>query len=140
MNNNSANDFYRSFFAVLAGAFSAIAAGFIIKLLVERFLHFDPLSELSASGNNSNIFIILFVGGWLFISSLAGGIVCSGIAGKNEMSHILIGSLVVLALYFIIGGTELLKEKSLASWAVLLAIPVGYSVGEWLGGRKRQEE
>ncbi len=141
MNDNSGNDFYRSFFAVLAGVFSAIVAGFIIKIGFERFLHFDPLSELSADEVKNNLILQLTVSGWLFVSSLAGGLVCAIIAGKNNLSHIIISSLVVLALYFVVSGGGILKEQSLASWAILLAIPFGYFIGEWIGSywQRRKE-
>ena len=138
MNEDTGYDFYRSFFAVLAGVLSAIATGFIIKTIFEKLFHFDPLNELS--GNESNFMIQLAAGGWLFISSFVGGIVCAVIAGRNDLSHIIVGSLVVLALYFLVGGTAIFNEKSIASWAILLAIPIGYSIGEWLGGMKKSEE
>lgn len=138
MNEDTGYDFYRSFFAVLAGVLSAIATGFLIKAAFEKFMNFDPLVELY--GNESNFMIQLAAAGWLFISSFAGGFVCAKIAGKNDLSHILIGSLVVLALYFLIQGSAIFNEKSFLSWAILLAIPIGYSIGEWLGGIRKGEE
>jgi hypothetical protein len=138
MNEDTGYDFYRSFFAVLAGVLSAIAVGFLIKAGFEKFINFDPLNELY--GSERNFPIQLAAAGWLFISSFVGGFVCSRIAGKNDMSHIIIGSLVVLALYFLIGGTAIFNEKSIASWAILLAIPIGYSIGEWIGGMRKSKE
>jgi len=137
MNEDTGYDFYRSFFAVLAGVLSAIATGFIIKTIFQKFLHFDPLNEFTSE---SNIMIQLAVASWLFISSLIGGIVCARIAGSNDLSHIIIGSLVVLALYFLVGGTAIFNDKSIGTWAILLTIPIGYSIGEWLGGQKKNIE
>ena len=138
MNEHNGYDFYRSFFAVLAGVLSAIAAGFLIKAIFEKFLDFDPLNEVY--GNEHNFPIKLAVGIWLFISSFIGGVVCAKIAGKNDLSHIIIGSLVVLALYFLIGGTAIFNEKSIASWAILLVIPIGYFLGEWLVDMKKAKD
>jgi len=81
--------------------------------------------------------IQLAAAGWLFLSSFVGGFVCARIAGKNDLSHIIIGSLVVLSLYFLIGGTAIFNEKSIFSWAILLAIPIGYFLGEWLADLRR---
>ena len=132
MNEDTGYDFYRSFFAVLAGVLSAIAAGAIIKMLFAKLLNFDPLNELSE--NESNLMIQLSVAGWLFISSFVGGLICAIIAGRNDMGHIIVSSLVVLALYFLLGGTQVFKERSFLSWAILLAIPIGIFLGEWIGG------
>ena len=138
MNEDTGYDFYRSFFAVLAGVLSAIAAGFIIKKVFEKLFHFDPLGTLTP--DEINLMVQLAAAGWLFISSLVGGFVCAKIAGRNDLTHIIVSSLVVLALYFFIGGTDMLKDKSILSWAILLAIPVGIFFGELLGGIKKGEE
>ena len=138
MNEDTGYDFYRSFFAVLAGVLSAIAAGFLIKKLFEKLFHFDPLGTLSP--DEINFMVQLAAAGWLFISSLVGGFVCARIAGRNDLSHIIVSSLVVLALYFFLGGTEMFKEKSILSWSILLAIPIGIFLGEWVGSIRKSEE
>lgn len=88
--------------------------------------------------DNSKIGSLLTTGALLLISSFIGGLICTMITGKNDFGHIIISSLVVLALYFLIGNTEFLKEKSLASWIVLLIIPVGYFISEWMGRSSRK--
>jgi ABC-type multidrug transport system fused ATPase/permease subunit len=138
MNEDTGYDFYRSFFAVLAGVLSAIATGFIIKKLFEKLFHFDPLGTLSP--DEINFMVQLAATGWLFVSSLVGGFVCARIAGRNDLSHIIVSSLVVLALYFFLGGTEMLKDRSILSWAILLAIPIGIFLGEWIGSIRKNEE
>ena len=70
MNEDTGYDFYRSFFAVLAGVLSAIATGFLIKAAFEKFMNFDPLLEVYK--NESNFMIQLAAAGWLFISSFVG--------------------------------------------------------------------
>lgn len=140
MNENSTNDFYRDFFAVLAGVLSAIITGWIIKFAFLGLFHFDPLNEFSVNENYKEFVIQLAVGGWLFVSSLVGGWICAIIAGKNDLSHIIISSLVVLALYFLLGGTGIFKERSFVSWALLLAIPAGYFIGEWMGWKNKAGE
>lgn len=138
MNDNSGNDFYQNFFAVLAGVLSAIAVGFLIKVVFGKIFHFDPLNEFS--GDESSLTILLSIAGWLFFSSLVGGLVCALIAGRNDLGHIIINSLVVLTLYFLVGGTEIFKGRSILSWSVILAIPVGIFVGEWIGSSNKSEE
>lgn len=138
MGNNQGNDFYQNFFAVLAGVLSAIASGFLIKVVFGRLFHFDPFNEFST--NESNLKILLSIAAWLFFSSLVGGMVCALIAGRNDLGHIIINSLVVLTLYFLIGGTEIFNGRSILSWSVILAIPLGIFIGEWVGSSKRSEE
>jgi len=137
MDDASDNKFYKSFFAVLAGVLSAIGAGFIIKIIVEKMLHHDPFSALTINQNESSFSILMATGAWLFVSSFIGGLICAMITGRNDLSHIIISSLVALALYFVIGGTEFFKTRSPASWIILLMIPAGYFIGEWIGAKKR---
>ena len=136
MNNNSDRDFKRHFFAVLGGVFASIAAGFLMHLILHKIFQIDLFKNSYILSGGDSVKILLGFGIWLFASSLVGGLACITIAGKNDVSHIIISSLVALALYFFISGGGILKEGSFASWSVLLAIPFGYFAGEWLGRRK----
>lgn len=134
MTSNSNHNFYRHFFAVLGGVFASIAAGFLMQLILHRVFQIDLFSRSSIHSGDTAKTLFGF-GIWLFASSLVGGLACITIAGKNDVSHIIISSLVVLALYFFISGGGILKDGSFASWSILLAIPFGYFTGEWLGSR-----
>ena len=138
MDSNPEKDFNRSFFGVLGGVFSSIAIGYLAKIAFEKIFHVDPFSTASGNIEQDKITLEIILGAWLFISSFAGGLICAMIVGRNDVSHIIISSLVVLALYFIISGGGVLKEQSLASWAILLVIPFGYFIGEWLGTYKKR--
>ncbi|MFI5133188.1 MAG: hypothetical protein ACHQEB_02575 [Chitinophagales bacterium] len=138
MNENADREFNRSFFGIMGGVLSAIAAGFLLKLILEKVFHADPFTVSSINIRSDDLKIEIALGIWLFISSLAGGLACVTISGKNDVSHVIISSLVVLALYFFISGGGILKGQSLASWTILLTIPFGYFVGEWMGSRKRE--
>jgi hypothetical protein len=139
MNENPDREFNRSFFGVLGGVFAAIAAGFLVKLILEKAFHVDPFTISSINTHDIDLKIEIALGIWLFISSLVGGLACATISGKNDVSHVIISSLVVLALYFFISGGGILKEWSLASWVILLTIPFGYFIGEWLGSYSRKK-
>lgn len=136
MNDKPDNEFNRSFFGVLGGVVSAIAAGFLFKLILAKVFDVDPFSASSIVYHNHDLKIEIALGVWLFISSMVGGLACVTISGKNDMSHVIISSLVVLALYFFISGGGILKEQSLASWTILLVIPFGYFAGEWIGSKR----
>lgn len=132
------SSFYKSFLAVLAGVFSAILTGLIIKVVFEKVLNYGSFPGLSSNEDQNDLGILLNLGGWFLISSLIGGLVCVTISGRNDISHIVISSLVVLALYFFIDGVAIFKDKNLSSWIVLLTIPIGYFIGEWMGARNRK--
>ena len=134
MSINTDRSFNKHFFAVLGGVFATMAAGFLIHLILYKGFQIDLFSRNSIQSNET-LKILLGFGIWLFASSLVGGLACITIAGKNDMSHIIISSLVALALYFFISGGGILKESSFSSWIILLAIPFGYFAGEWLGMR-----
>lgn len=132
MSTDSNYSFNKHFFAVLGGVFATIAAGFLMHLILYRGFQIDLFSR-TVINSDETLKILVGFGIWLFASSLVGGLACITIAGKNDMSHIIISSLVALALYFFISGGGILKESDFSSWIILLAIPIGYFVGEWLG-------
>ncbi|HVT83733.1 MAG TPA: hypothetical protein VHD35_00955 [Chitinophagaceae bacterium] len=135
MTSNSNYNFNRHFLAVLGGVLASMAAGFLIHLILHKVFQIDLFSRTSINSDET-VNILIGFGIWLFACSLVGGLACITIAGKNDVSHIIISSLVALALYFFISGGGILKEGSFASWSILLAIPFGYFTGEWLGSRK----
>ncbi len=137
MSINSDRSFNRHFFAVMGGVFASIAAAFLIHLILQKVFHIDLLTPSSHQYDADNFKVLLGFGIWLFASSLVGGLACITIAGKNDVSHIIISSLVALALYFFISGGGILKGSSFSSWSILLAIPFGYFVGEWMGAGKQ---
>ncbi|MBS1620326.1 MAG: hypothetical protein JST10_08555 [Bacteroidetes bacterium] len=137
MSSQTDQNFFRHFVAVLGGVLASMAAGYLIHLILHRFFHID-LFSLTTTHANDKIKLLTGFGIWLFASSLVGGLACITIAGKNEMSHIIISSMVALALYFFISGGGIIKEGDLSSWLILLAIPFGYFTGEWLGSRNRK--
>ncbi|HYM93071.1 MAG TPA: hypothetical protein VET23_02955 [Chitinophagaceae bacterium] len=135
MSTDSNRDFNRHLFAVMGGVFASMAAAFLIHLILEKMFDIDLFSSSSFPAGAENVKLLTGFGIWLFASSLVGGLACITISGKNDVSHIIISSLVALALYFFISGGGILKTHSFASWSILLAIPFGYFAGEWLGSR-----
>ncbi|MBS1921045.1 MAG: hypothetical protein JST17_12410 [Bacteroidetes bacterium] len=137
MSTSSNSNFNRHFFAVAGGVFASMAAGFLIHLILHKAFQIDLFNHTTLQAEEP-LNILLGFGIWLFASSMVGGLICISIAGKNDVSHIIISSLVALALYFFISGGGILKESSFGSWSILLAIPLGYFAGEWLGTANRK--
>ncbi len=140
MDNDQDKEFNQNFFGIVGGVFSSVAAGFLVKLLLEKVFDIDPFSSSSIIAHNHDLKIETALGIWLFISSLSGGLACVTISGKNNVGHIIISSLVVLALYFVISGGGILIEQSLAAWSILLVIPFGFFIGEWLGSSRQRKD
>ena len=140
MSTNSDREINKHFFAIVGGVFASIAAAYLINLILQKVFHIDLFTPAANQYGNADLKVLLGFGIWLFASSLVGGLACITIAGRNDVSHIIISSLVTLALYFFISGGGILKESSFASWSILLAIPFGYFTGEWMGSGKQNNK
>jgi hypothetical protein len=136
MNDNAINEFARNFLAIIAGVFTAIAAAVILLPLVKLVpshtyeTYFStPLSETW----KKDLPLLITMTAWLFISSLAGGFVCTLLSIDKELIYALIGSLVCLTVLFVVSEGNVFEMKTWQSWILLAAVPLGNIVGSGLG-------
>jgi len=143
MKEQATNELARIFFSVIAGVITAIAVGAlllpVVEIFVDKFfnLYFFAPAPPDAWKDDLMLDIVLFA--WFFIASLAGGLVCSLISINKDTIHVLISSLVSIALVFAVSKGEILKGiQLLPSLLILLAIPLGNLFGGWIGGRLKR--
>jgi len=145
MKENTINEFARTFLSVIAGAMAAIATGALmlplVKMILDKFFNFYILSAPSPYVWKDGMMPGLILFGWLFFSSLIGGLVCTILSTNKDMLHVLISSLVTIVVVFIVSKEEVMKEKNLLpSLLILLAIPVGNLIGGWVGGSYKRKK
>ncbi len=143
MNENTLNEIARDFMAVLAGVMTAIATALILSPIMNMIVHDNfRISNFSQALINAwkedlVVKVSLFV--WLFLSSIAGGIVCALIAVNRDIILTLISSMVSIALIFIVWGGQLVNRNHLIiSLLILLAIPIGNVLGASIGSNLKR--
>ena len=135
----------QGFLSVAAGVLVAIIIGALlmtfVKPLFDKFFSMEDLEHSDSLRRNDLILgVTLFC--WLFIGSLAGGISCTLISNNNDLIHVLISSLVSIALIFVVSGDDVFGEGHFyTSLFILLSVPLGNVLGSAIGiyiKRKRE--
>lgn len=136
MKDESINEFARNFLAIIAGAFTAIAVAFILFPLVKlvpAHSFEDYFSTHYSEIWKKDLPLLIAMAAWLFISSLAGGFVCTILSIDKELIYALIGSLVCLTVLFVVSEGNVFEMRTWQSWILLAAVPIGNIAGSSLG-------
>jgi len=125
------------FLSIVAGVLVAIIIGAVlltyIKPLFDKFFSLTDFNQGTDVRRNDIVLgVTLFC--WLFIGSLSGGLACTMISNSNDLIHILISSLVSIALIFVVSGDDVFGEGHFyTSICILLSVPFGNLAGGWIG-------
>jgi uncharacterized membrane-anchored protein len=136
MKDEAVNEFARNFLSIVAGVFTAIAVAFILlPLLNVAYNHFyeSYFSTPPPDAWKKDLVMLVTMTGWLFISSLTGGFVCTIISIDKEQVYALISSLVCLAVLFVVSEGNTFEMGKWQSWILLISIPLGNLSGSGLG-------
>jgi hypothetical protein len=135
MKEEAMNEFARNFLAIIAGVFTAIAVAFMLLPLVKlvpshTFQDYfsTPYSEMW----KKDLPLLITMAAWLFISSFAGGFVCTLLSVDKELIYALISSLVCLTVLFVLSDGNVFEMKTWQSWILLAAVPSGNIAGSGL--------
>jgi hypothetical protein len=144
MENQQPNGFFQNFLPVISGVMSALGSAFLLLPLVrkvfEKFYHPYIFESSLSDAQNDALIIKITIAAWFFISASIGGYFCSLISKSSELIHILISSLVSIALFFFLSKTEVSQVNISSFWFLILAIPLGNFFGGWLGSRHKASE
>ena len=135
MKDESINEFARNFLSIVAGVLTAIAVAFILLPLAklvpnhsfEIYFSTPPPDEWK-----KGLVILITMVAWLFISSFAGGFVCTALSTDRELIYALIGSLVCLTVLFVVSEGNIFEMKTWQSWVLLITVPFGNIAGSGL--------
>ena len=143
MKDEAINEFARNFLSIIAGAFTAIAVAFLLS----------PLGKLVPSHSFEDYFtipyseiwkkdlpLLIAMAAWLFISSLAGGFVCTILSIDKELIYALIGSLVCLTVLFVVSEGNVFEMRTWQSWILLAAVPLVNIAGSGLGSAFKRKK
>jgi hypothetical protein len=136
MKEEAMNEFARNFLAIIAGVFTAIAVAFILLPLVKLVPSHsfqDYFSTPSGDIWKKDLPLLITMAAWLFISSFAGGFVCTLLSIDKELVYALIGSLVCLTVLFVVSEGNVFEMRTWQSWILLATVPLGNIAGASLG-------
>lgn len=123
------NQTTKSALAVFGGLATAIAVGWILLPVLSTIV--DKYFFISDSAKEDSI-IKLSVYLWLLIPTLFGGFVCSLIAPKKELNHVLVTMLLTL-LGMVICFWNFVWNIEPKEMLMILMIPLGYFTGGRIG-------
>jgi len=131
------NPILKMILAVLGGLISAIAAALLLWPVVQ--LVFDKFFEFGSS--RSDIILRLSFYLWVLIPTLVGGFVCSLIAARKELNHVLVLTLLTIAIMIVIFREDIVTIEP-RDTLIILMFPLGYFTGGRIGmtyKRKRKK-
>jgi len=143
MKDEAINEFARNFLAIIAGVFTAIAVAFLLYPLVKPVpphsfdVYFTtPLDEVW----KKDLPLLATMAAWLFVASLAGGLVCTLLSLDKELIYALIGSMVCLTVLFVVSEGNVFEMRTWQSWILLAAVPLGNIAGAGLGAAYKRRK
>src|SRR5258706_9000146 len=122
------NPTLKTILAISGGLLSAIIAALLLWPVVQ--LMFDKYFEFDSSRSDNILKVTFYL--WVFIPTLAGGFVCSLIADRKVLKHILVLTLLTITIMIIIYREEVLMIEPKEELIVIM-FPLGYFLGGKIG-------
>ena len=127
----------RNTLSVFLGLVAVFLCGLIlyplVQLLFDKYfqIYLGPSRPKDAFEKNLIILITIMI--WVLLSSIAGGLVCSLMATKNEWIYMSICAIIMIMIFAILSKGDVFKN--IESILSLFMIPIGFAGGRLIGGK-----